>query len=968
MPISNRKSLALLLYLILNGHAQRETLGELLWSRFDRPQRQASVRKALNDLRRSLGNRKLIQNLGKHSLSLVSETIISEFSHNPMGLPQTRNILQRSGLPDFFVGLDGLDPEYDDWLYQTRNSARSEVVVLLENQIRDEMLAQGDHDLLRLSDFLRKLDPYNELAARTIIETEVNRGNVAQAAKEFLSYRKLLEDDLQVGPPFELSELIAVSEDSGNQSSLRQHILGEGEWFRSSVVLDLEKLATELNPLSGKVATLEGPSGVGKTFTVDRLLKSAVFATYRAVRLSGNDYAGGTEATFLYKLAQRIASTTTEDDKNSGRDEIPRLSASETATHRVQSASVEPELTITGSVSLDEQILLAVQGSALVIHLDDVHRLSTTQQHCLIKVLSLCRNSNCFLILSGQHVGERLKGLVDRSFRLSPLNRDEVRDFILKTSGVDHDPDYVVEVAMSSLGLPMLIQRVIDRADHRVKARLPRAFQRDAKRSLGTIDWSCIDEVLLALSQQERQLLGRVISLGGRISTRRYQEVFGEVRVNLDGVLLDYRIIDEDTLRTRASVEVSHELVALRSLVTFADSNLQDHALEQAIPTLQREEVSGLCRSIEQANGLQYFVRQHRPIIHRLKQLEMWQEIVSLVEQFRGHVELPRWVEDSFLLSLARVQRHVSLVREFTPSVSEEQERLEEVYARACAFVGNTPKFGVRPHFTSDFYRGNFKHLASALIDSDDFEAHGYRAMSLAQLGNFKAAREAVSGALRLASHGENADIQMAEFFRQYVLTHQGDLSGAVMSIRRSLLSLDPERNKFEHSLLLIHLGFVLVLLGRPEAGLRTLETLYETLAESETGVLAGYAETALTSAYLSTNRQEEALIMAERSLKTSKDFRLKSVEVWARRNIFRCTGTADTLHYLQQAIQLAEQLGMVPDLTHLLRLSGHYQISIGEADLGRAQIEKAKQAYLDLGMIGGFSQAEDISKQRANK
>lgn len=949
VEIRNRKTLALLLVIVRKGTVDRSYVSDLLWSGSQSGQRLASLRQALAELRRVFEPHRIIRNVGKHSLEIVEDTLLANLLSIESNKWHDTIIAEASSGSEFLLGLDGIDAEFDDWLYQTRSALRNEAILLLEKLIREQDSNSDSASILAFCDVLKCFDPYSDLAVRTIIEYKVKKGDIAYAAQAYIRYKNLLNDDLQVDPQFDINNYIDITHAPLERVPMEVSSIGRIGWHREEVVKSINSLFESINILNGKAILISGPSGVGKSFTVDRFIDLHARSKCRFVRTSGGDYAGGTASTLLAALEHALMNA--EQDQALDAEQNDSISGRERPFEE-DLRRYQREGSVTGSHILDELVLRSVEGTPFVLIFDDVHRMTPVQLITLNKILLICESSYCFAIILAQKEPKNIEISCHQRIRLATLSQSQIREYLSTEKNILIDSNLVSAITEMTLGLPMLIQRAIDYPGN-LQGNLS-LREKSAHVSSKSIGWNSIDEILNSLLPKDRVALARVVLVGGRIGKNRYEKLFGESVEGITGNLVDYGLIDGDEFSLRDMLILSHEIIEKRCRAIYPITNIFKTDLQNNVEYLCREELSAVCGYLIDLESLGKSDDYHEHLVRRLAVLDMWNDIVSLVEAHRGHHTLSRWVEQAYLHALFKTRKFTKLVREFSFISGNLSFGLEESYSKACAFVGVQPEFGISQDYASSFYRGDFKKIADSTIDGDDFEAHGYRAMALAQIGNFPAAHEEVTSLLRLASILDvDEDRHLAEFFRQYVLTHQGEFSGAVLNLRRSLMALRGKEENFTFSLLSIHLGFVLVLLNRPEAGLRILRELYESLPIGEAGVLTGYAETALTSALIGCGYHGEASIVAKRSLQTAKKFKLKSVEVWALRNMFRTSGNVNRIDYLTEAIEIANGLGMRPDLLHLTVLSGTYHLEIGEEEVGNIQILEAKQGYKTLGMRG---------------
>ncbi len=131
------KARALLALLVTDGNLSRSRvwLQDKLWSDRAAPQASASLRQALVEIRKSLGVYKNCLLANRHSISLDPAWV--QIIHHASG---------QIGQTEFLEGLDAKDPEFEDWLRQTRAS------IAAQNEGREPAFAPPSQPSIHQSD------------------------------------------------------------------------------------------------------------------------------------------------------------------------------------------------------------------------------------------------------------------------------------------------------------------------------------------------------------------------------------------------------------------------------------------------------------------------------------------------------------------------------------------------------------------------------------------------------------------------------------------------------------------------------------------------------------------------------------------------------------------------------------------------------------------------------------------------
>ncbi|SEG98195.1 DNA-binding transcriptional activator of the SARP family [Nonomuraea solani] len=254
MSIRSAKTRALLCYLATtSGPRSRGELAELLWGERPDANARGSLRLALSELRREVGE--WLDITRDHVRFLAGDGCFVD--HRRLG--QAPTVAEALGLwrGDF---LDGVSfegaPAFAGWLESERHRVR-----LLLRGLLVAAEPDGSDHMVRLARIVAALDPYDEEAHRLLMVSLAGAGNRAGALACFEELRRRLAADLGVSPA---PETLAVRRDllprplPARRTPLpvpATELIGrDGDVRRLRALLSRERLVTLL-----------GPGGIGKT-------------------------------------------------------------------------------------------------------------------------------------------------------------------------------------------------------------------------------------------------------------------------------------------------------------------------------------------------------------------------------------------------------------------------------------------------------------------------------------------------------------------------------------------------------------------------------------------------------------------------------------------------------------------------------------------------------------------------------
>ena len=381
LAVDTRKATAMLAYLAVTGHAQsREVVAALLWPEFDIDRSRAALRRTLSTLRTALGDRHVDADRTSITLDLDGAWFdLAEFRRaaadpaaDAAALTTAVDLHRGDLLAGFGVRSSAA---FDDWLQLATEGIRRERAGALDRLVDALMAAGRGDDAVARAEQRLALDPLHEPAHRRLISCYAASGRRGDAMRQYRECVRVLDRELGVRPLTETTELYnavnegrspAVAEAAPAVAAPAQPLVGRAGQWRS---------LTELHgaiAADGRMAVIEGESGVGKT----RLAEDLVAALHEggATAIAARPSAG--ERGLAYGVVAQLLRAAVEATST----ELPPHSAGE-------AARLLPELGTPPSTSLEDPgarlrfleavcqlIALAVDGrTAGIVLVDDLH-------------------------------------------------------------------------------------------------------------------------------------------------------------------------------------------------------------------------------------------------------------------------------------------------------------------------------------------------------------------------------------------------------------------------------------------------------------------------------------------------------------------------------------------------------------------------------------------------------------------
>ncbi|MCE1196383.1 hypothetical protein LWX53_07805, partial [bacterium] len=272
LQFSRKKSIALLAYLAIEGGARgRDSLATLLWPACGQKQARTNLRTCLFDITAALGTGLLDSR--RETVALIPGTFMAdaiEFIRGVAPCPDHRaDLACERCLPGllgavelyrgpFMEGFTLSDSEaFDDWETQRENEFGEAYAAALSRAAAWKE-SQGETDkAIELLGLLRRADPYDEEALRSLMRLCADSGRAALAVDRYREYESFAKKELGGEPEPETKALC-------EEISSRHHPAKQG-----SAMVGREEAEAEVRAaLAGRevrLCTITGMGGIGKT-------------------------------------------------------------------------------------------------------------------------------------------------------------------------------------------------------------------------------------------------------------------------------------------------------------------------------------------------------------------------------------------------------------------------------------------------------------------------------------------------------------------------------------------------------------------------------------------------------------------------------------------------------------------------------------------------------------------------------
>ncbi len=462
LEVGNRKTLALLAYLALEGQTPRSVLADLFWSDYDDESARRNLRRELHRLREA-GLRHQVLTVGEHlRLSNSVFTDVQDF------YVKFENSLFAAALEVHQSGLlQGLrlenTPLFDAWL----ESKRAELIGLC-NQARlrlaEDLETKGDWKAaLALHQLVLKDDTLQERQHREVMRLHYLLGNREAALIQFEQCTAMLETELGLEPlpaTVRLAQQIRAAQTLEPSTSLpfvASKALVVPLIGRNPV---LKTLSSSLEPL----VLLLGQAGIGKTVLLEKFAPEGLYFGFRQV----------SSQTPLYTIAEVLRGLLSNLEARVKFDQLPSIWQQETAR-------LIPELADNQKAEPQERIVF-LEGLARALEclntwhqpliFDDLHWADTASLEFMVHLVRRSKRENQPISIIATARPEELSSStklvlqqleqddLSKTVLLQALSKPEVQELVLALSGSDA-PLFSNKLFAATTGNPLFILETI---------------------------------------------------------------------------------------------------------------------------------------------------------------------------------------------------------------------------------------------------------------------------------------------------------------------------------------------------------------------------------------------------------------------------------------------------------------------------------------------------------------------------
>jgi tetratricopeptide (TPR) repeat protein len=245
-----------------------------------------------------------------------------------------------------------------------------------------------------------------------------------------------------------------------------------------------------------------------------------------------------------------------------------------------------------------------------------------------------------------------------------------------------------------------------------------------------------------------------------------------------------------------------------------------------------------------------------------------------------------------------------------------------------------------------------------------------------AELGTFAEGRAFGEEGLRIAETvAHPASLIIASWGMGLLALRQGDLPRALPLLERAVTicqDMDLRGNFPPEALVAPTLGAAYTLAGRVADAVPLLTQAMEQVTATETVFHQALCRLSLGKAQLLAGRLEEAQALTEQALAHAHERQERGHQVYALRLLGDIAAQCNPLEveqaevYYQQALALAEELGMRPLQAHCHLSLGTLYVKTGQREQARTELSTAIELYRDMDMTFWLPQAEAALAQVA--
>ncbi len=500
LDVGNRKGLALLAHLAVNGAQSRETLATLLWPESDRERARAALRKTLSLLNSVLEGRWLRST--RAEVALDDRTVWTDVQAFRDALGRTNahdhppdepcaacleELAEAAELyrDDFLAGFGLRDTDaFDDWQRQVAEELRHDLMVALDRLVETHT-RRGEFDAA-IAQANRRLavEPLHEPTHRRLVLLHAWSGRRAEAVRQYERCAQLLQRELGVGPMHETvavheavlagrpppAPVQTVAEPTSGSRARPATLIGRDEALRRAIMAHGAAVS------DGCLVAVEGEAGIGRTALLDVVAAELRDRGAAVVSVRGRE----SERSLPYALiADAVRQLAMEASPRLA--DVPRPWLSEAARLVPELREAYPDLAPAPSVDAPEtrrRLLEGVRRTLLagvtgpvpgLVVVDDLQWADEPSLDALLYLADRLTAPPSCLVLAwrteAMPVDHRVRRLVadreDRGLaehlRLEPLDRECVAALVAAADRNDPDGTIADRLHDETRGLPLLV-------------------------------------------------------------------------------------------------------------------------------------------------------------------------------------------------------------------------------------------------------------------------------------------------------------------------------------------------------------------------------------------------------------------------------------------------------------------------------------------------------------------------------
>ncbi len=617
-PVSlpTKKAQALLAYLgVRPGQSHpRDKLAALLWGEKSDAQARGGLRNALVALRRALGDAEPVvlqiegQRLALHPEGVEIDAVTFErriTEDTPPALEDAAELYRG----DLLLGFSVNEPLFEEWLVAERERFREMALEALARLLAHQTRAASNERAIQTALRLLALDPLQEAVHRTLMRLYSRQGRRSAALKQYQACVGALRRELGTEPEAatktlyqdllrHASEVASASEAREVRRSrprptrtLAPPELPSAEtplFGRDGELEQLRRLLDEAIRGHGRVASVQGEAGIGKTRLVSALAADAESVGCRV--LLGRCHESDSILSFGPWVDACRTGEISADNEILGalhpirRAELTRL-LPEASQPELPRASESALLLFESMAALIEQV---AARQPLLLVLEDVHWADETSLRLLVYVSRRVAAWPVLLITTGRE--EELAEATTARRALDELARDVQAAPVVLVPLSRADTALLVQaltrVGSDARALAQVEDRVwaMSEGNPFVAVEAMRVLDEDGRWTRGGLDWGA-----MALPASVRELVGRRLDrLGPR--SRELAAVAAVIGRRFDfGLLHSAGRVDEREAAEAVEEMVRHRVLqAVGEALDFTHDRVRDVAYERLLPPRRR--------------------------------------------------------------------------------------------------------------------------------------------------------------------------------------------------------------------------------------------------------------------------------------------------------------------------------------------------------------------------------------------